>query len=430
MFSYPGIDVLCVSAVGGGSHGWLGLLVEPCDPSYWENRHPDLRAADITRYYGKIRSDLCTTRLTRQHPVPNSVWVELPGLAGQRCHPVDPQPESAYLFPQFDTDAGRIYENGAGLPRRICAFNGDGILGSRDGAKSSVDFAYLAPVLNDRVTVRALCEARQVVRVPDSAGGGYVVHYRDLHEKRNSTARAKRVVLAAGTMNTLQLLLEGQRRNGLAVMPSLGSTFGGNGDAIGAYFKNSAGPSTLPAPPVLGQFRVDGAASPFFGLAAGCGLNTLPLPSWAKRRLEHMVLVFAMGADSGKGSAHGVRGRVAIDYDAAMEPIFDRIADGFDALEADTGLRVSAWRKPVTVHAWGGACLGPDPDHGVVDHHGEVYGNPGLFIADAAALPAAIGAPPSLAIAAWAHHVADQLAETTSRRPPPDTVDDSEEGTK
>ena len=171
-------------------------------------------------------------------------------------------------------------------------------------------------------------------------------------------------------MNTLQLLLRGQRRNDLAVMPALGSTFGGNGDAIGAYFKNSAGPLTLPAPPVLGQFRVDGADSPFFGLAAGCGLNTLPLPSWAKRRLERMVLVFAMGADSGKASAHSLRDRVAIDYDGAMEPIFDQIADGFDALEADTGLRVSAWRKPVTVHAWGGACLGPDPDHGVVDNHG------------------------------------------------------------
>ena len=48
-------------------------------------------------------------------------------------------------------------------------------MGSREGAKSSVDFAYLAPVLNDRVTVRALCEARRVVREPDSAGGGYVV---------------------------------------------------------------------------------------------------------------------------------------------------------------------------------------------------------------------------------------------------------------
>ena len=32
LFSYPGIDVVCVSAVGGGSHGWLGLLVEPLIP--------------------------------------------------------------------------------------------------------------------------------------------------------------------------------------------------------------------------------------------------------------------------------------------------------------------------------------------------------------------------------------------------------------
>jgi cholesterol oxidase len=190
-------------------------------------------------------------------------------LPGQRCQPADPQPESAYLFPQFDTDAGRMYEKGARLPRRICAFDGDGFLGSREGAKSSVDFAYLAPVLNDRVTVRALCEARRVVREPDSAGGGYVVHYRDLREKWNGIVRAKRVVLGAGTMNTLRLLFDGQRRKDLVVMPSLGSTFGGNGDAIGVGFKNSAGPSTLPPPPVLGQFRVDGANSPFFGLAAG-----------------------------------------------------------------------------------------------------------------------------------------------------------------
>ena len=46
---------------------------------------------------------------------------------------------------------------------------------------------------------------------------------------------------------------------------------------------------------------------------------------------------------------------------------------------------------------------------GVVDPRGEVYGRPGLFVADAAALPAATGGPPSVAIAAWAHRVADQI---------------------
>ena len=33
---------------------------------------------------------------------------------------------------------------------------------------------------------------------------------------------------------------------------------------------------------------------------------------------------------------------------------------------------------------------------------------------DGSALPAAVGTPPSLAIAAWAHYVADRLAQTTN----------------
>ncbi len=67
------------------------------------------------------------------------------------------------------------------------------------------------------------------------------------------------------------------------------------------------------------------------------------------------------------------------------------------------------------MHQWGGASLGPDSDRGVVDHRGEVYGNPGLFIADGSALPAPPGGPPSVTIAAWAHHVADGIAARDDR---------------
>jgi cholesterol oxidase len=118
-----------------------------------------------------------------------------------------------------------------------------------------------------------------------------------------------------------------------------------------------------------------------------------------------------MGPDTGKSSARYEKGAVLVDYDPNQQPIFEKIRAAFGVLEAQTGLKTWAIKKPITVHAWGGACLGPSPDRGVVDHNGEVYGNPGLFIADAAALPAAIGTPPSLAIGAWAHHVADRLAQ-------------------
>jgi cholesterol oxidase len=59
----------------------------------------------------------------------------------------------------------------------------------------------------------------------------------------------------------------------------------------------------------------------------------------------------------------------------------------------------------------GGARLGANAQQGVVDHRGEVHGNRGLYIADASVLPAAPGGPPAVAIAAWAHHVADGIAQ-------------------
>ncbi|MGP0080456.1 FAD-binding protein, partial [Mycobacterium sp.] len=341
VFSYPGIDVVCVSGVGGGSHGWLGLLVEPSNSAYWERRHPDLRAGQISGYYEKIRSDLGATCLTRQHPVPTSVWTEVPGLPGQRCQPADPQPDAAYLYPKSGSDAGRLHQDGAGVTRRFCAFDGDSLLGSRDGAKSSVDVAYLGPVLDKGVTVRALSDVRRIVRESGAAPVSYVVHYRDLRGKTTATARAPRVVLAAGTVNTLRLLFDGQQRGDLTAMPSLGATFGGNGDEIGVCFKDSADLPTLPALPVLGQFTVDEAHSPFFGLASASGFDTLPLPRWVRRRLHRLMFAFGMGADSGKASAHFERGRVQIDYDKTTEPIFDRIAEGLDAFEADSGLRAS-----------------------------------------------------------------------------------------
>jgi hypothetical protein len=68
----------------------------------------------------------------------------------------------------------------------------------------------------------------------------------------------------------------------------------------------------------------------------------------------------------------GQRGRLESSYDRSQEPVFDRIREGIAALQAGTGAKISALRKPVTVHAWGGARLGPDPEHGVVDHNGEV----------------------------------------------------------
>jgi len=412
VFSYPGIDVFAVSGVGGGSHGWFGILVPPQDPAYWTGRHPDLNHGEIEKYYDKILADMGAVPLSQDLFLPHSIWKELPASPGDRCLPAAPQPCMAIKVPHSKSEVGQVTEGDGGVKRQTCAFDGDGFLGSRGGAKASVDFIYLAPVLNKGAIVRDMCEVSRIVRDSGAGPAKYAVHFSGLRDGQKEIVCTKRVILAAGTMNTLRLLFASSLGPGhLNPMPPLGGTFGGNGDLIGTWFKNSAQPPMFETVPVLGRFKVNGQDTPFTGMWALAGIGTVPLlPSW-KKKLAKTVPLVGMGADTGAASARFENGRVVVDYDAKQQPIFEKVREAFRMLETETGLKTWAIKKPITVHAWGGACLGPTPDRGVVDHRGEVYGNPGLFIADAAALPAAAGTPPSLAIAAWAHHVADGLAQ-------------------
>ena len=62
-----------------------------------------------------------------------------------------------------------------------------------------------------------------------------------------------------------------------------------------------------------------------------------------------------------------------------------------------------------TAHPLGGACIGRNINEGVVDGKGEAFGRPGLYVADAAALPKPVEGPPSMTVAARANHVGEQL---------------------
>jgi cholesterol oxidase len=57
---------------------------------------------------------------------------------------------------------------------------------------------------------------------------------------------------------------------------------------------------------------------------------------------------------------------------------------------------------PTTAHILGGACMGKDATEGVIDHHHEVFGYPGLYVIDGAAVSANPGVNPSLTITALA----------------------------
>ncbi|VAW01810.1 Cholesterol oxidase @ Steroid Delta(5)-_Delta(4)-isomerase, partial [hydrothermal vent metagenome] len=57
---------------------------------------------------------------------------------------------------------------------------------------------------------------------------------------------------------------------------------------------------------------------------------------------------------------------------------------------------------PLTAHILGGAPIGPDADHGVIDGYHRVFGHEGLHVIDGAAIGANLGVNPSLTITAMA----------------------------
>jgi cholesterol oxidase len=99
------------------------------------------------------------------------------------------------------------------------------------------------------------------------------------------------------------------------------------------------------------------------------------------------------------------------------KPVIDAILETHRRLSKANGgdLQVPLYwtmlRSLVTVHPLGGCRMGRDSSEGVVDHRGEVFGHPNLFVADGAVLPRPVGRNPSMTIAALAERSARFMAK-------------------
>ena len=93
----------------------------------------------------------------------------------------------------------------------------------------------------------------------------------------------------------------------------------------------------------------------------------------------------------------------------------DRIAQGFGRTKAPRsaeGQGASPW---ISCHPIGGCRMATDASRAVVDFRGEVFGHPGLYVADATVFPTMTIGGPQLSVSALASWIAERIIEDAGR---------------
>ena len=403
---FGGLNTLTVSGVGGGSLVYL-LLIAP-EHDFFEAYPAEITGQEMTRYFSRVRSIL------RPAPLP-----QLPekNLAFERVAAEAGLGDVAYadLGVAFgeSPDRPQKLHNAAGVEQETCTYLGECVLGCPRRAKTTMDLTYIPIALRHGAELRVLAEVTSLQRT----GSGYRVSYTDRETGSERTAAARRVVLAAGALNTLRLLfLARDRHRSLPeVSPALGRGFSANGDAFALAWRtprltrSDYGPNG-------GAYLVrrdrDGRHR-YMVLEGGVALGGARIPGALRRRLSSSTFINTIGRDDA-GAELELRGEgLGLRKGRTLDPaVFDelhvelrRVGDRYGAARTFVGDRAV-----MTAHPMGGAAIADTSADGVIDHRGEVFGCAGLYVADGAAYPAPPGLPPSLTIAALAERQAELLA--------------------
>jgi len=408
-----GLNVICSSNVGGGSHIYSGLNVKPPAPGYWDGVADGLSDDTMDPHYQRVFDRMQSTVPEPRH-VRQSVQERFKGTLDTA--PEIDQIQMGLLFAD-DLDNPKEVVTEDGVTRREATLGEDGNLGSPGGGKATLDFMYLARAMKQGLEILDQREALTVRKAPADAPGRYRVNLENHYTGEFESHYANNVIVAAGTLNTLHLLLRSRDvKDGLGGMPRLGQRFGGNGDFFGYWNLNDRTQDLTKSNPVRSLLRLQEDDNPLSNrptpmIAEGAlpSPDDLPIPRWLKNKFRRGSFVAGMGPDAQDGTVTLENGKLKIDYKPENSPIFDDIKDTMDGVSEKTGKKLYYIQRPTSVHPTGGACIGRSLDEGVVDSNGEVFGHPGLYVADAAALPNPVGGPPAMTIAAWADHLAEQF---------------------
>ena len=229
-----GLNVACTSSVGGGSHAYGGLNMRPAVDGYWNGHTDDICEKTMEPHYQSVFESMGS-----RAPRPGD---QVPNTTAQRF---GDSPVLQSGWDTVDVPMGFLFPRVAGSPQPLVTADGvtrheadmrdGGFLGSTTGAKTTLDFVLLAAAMRKGLAVEALYEVTAIERLASGSPSRYRIEAIDHRVGRRRDFLADHVLLAAGTLNTLRLLLHSRDAGKLTGMPRLGYRFGGNGDFLGYW---------------------------------------------------------------------------------------------------------------------------------------------------------------------------------------------------
>ena len=465
---FRNILVLSGSGVGGGSLVYANTLLQPGDEFF---RAPVWRElanwkSELEPHYATARRMLGVTL----NPRITFVDLALKEVAEEmgRGNTFKPS-ELGVFFGEPGKTVPDPYFGGQGPERAGCTSCGGCMVGCRFNAKNTLmkNYLWFAEKLGVKILAeRGVTDIRPIrsgatLGVADGSLGYEIdtVCSTSWFKKDRTTLRARKVILSAGVLGTLDLLLRCKHIN--KSLPHLSDRLGHdvrtNSEAligvseIGAKVERdySQGPA------ITSIFHPDehthiepvrySRGSDFMRLLAapmadGGGWIARPLRmiwtvvtqprntlrlllnrDWASNTVIFLVMQTIdnkMRFKLGRGIFTLFRKRLTTAPEGgnfkipSFIPIGNQVARAF--AKKVGGIPQSAVNEvmlniPTTAHILGGCGIGADAEHGVIDSEHRVFGYEGLYVCDGSTIPANLGVNPSLTITAMSERAMSKI---------------------
>ena len=445
------VAIISGTGVGGGSLVYANTLPVPKSDFYNTGSWKELNnwEEELIPYYATAKKMLGVTR----NPKLFSGDFELKQLAKEMGKEEEFEHTNVGVyFGEENVIAKDPYFNGQGPDRKGCVFCGGCMTGCRHNSKNSLDKNYLFLAQKNGAKIMAENEVYDIIPLNNEDGStGYKIKLRSSTKlfKEKKTFTTKGVVLSGGVLGTIKLLLKVNKKS----LPRLSDRLGGDirtnnetlisvskldrkedvskGIAIGSilhtddnshieivrYAKGSGFWKLFHLPYTTGSnafiriLKMIGA----FIKAPLSYLKIYFVNNWSKSTI---VLLFMQSIDSKLKFKRNIFGRMSSSISSGKRPSpfipesiklakkYKNITKGKEtsfALETLAGI-------PSTAHILGGAVMGKDRKHGVIDKNNQVFGYESMYIVDGSMISANPGVNPSLSITAIAERAMDQIS--------------------